>query len=67
VSAYLWGNLVGRLIASWALVFVATLLIKKGRFKAALRASVWPWGWLFILLLFALALLSAVAHTQSLS
>jgi len=33
VSAYLWGNLVGRLITSWVLVFVVALLVKKGRLK----------------------------------
>ncbi|WP_291511471.1 hypothetical protein [Acidithiobacillus sp.] len=64
MSAYLWGNLLGRLVFSWLVVWLFALVFKKGRIRAALRASVWPWGWLFVLLLFVLSIAGAVLRSQ---
>jgi len=64
MSAYIVGNLLGRLIFSWLLVWVFALIFKKGRLREALRASVWPWGWIFVLLVFFLGLAGAVLRSQ---
>lgn len=59
MSAELLGNLTGRLLMSWCLVFVFTLLVQRGRWRRALPRSVWPWGWLGVLTLFGLGLLGS--------
>ncbi|WP_308389652.1 hypothetical protein [Acidithiobacillus sp. AMEEHan] len=64
MSGYMLGNLLGRLLVSWLLVLLFSLVIKKGRMKAALRASVWPWGWLAVLALFGLGLLGTLLRLQ---
>lgn len=64
MSGYFLGNLLGRLLASWLVVFVVSLLIKRGQLKAALRASVGPWGWLAVLVLFGMGLLGAVIRLR---
>jgi hypothetical protein len=55
------GNLVGRLLMSWFIVFIVTLLMNRGNWRSALRGSVWPWGWIFVLMLFVMGILGTVA------
>jgi len=55
---------VGRRIFFWLLARVFALIFKKGRLREALRASVWSWGWIFVLLVFFLGLAGAVLRSQ---
>ncbi|MCY0872333.1 MAG: hypothetical protein OWQ56_06465 [Acidithiobacillus caldus] len=64
MSAYLVGNLLGRLLVAWVLVFLVSLAFCRRRWRRALRASVWPWGWIFVLLLFFLGLAGAFLHSS---
>lgn len=57
----LLGNLTGRLLMSWLIVFIVMLLVQRGRWRLALLRSVWPWGWLAVLTMFGLGLMGSVA------
>jgi hypothetical protein len=59
MSAELLGNLTGRLLMSWLIVFLIALLLQRGRWRRALARSVWPWGGLAVLALFGLGLLGS--------
>jgi hypothetical protein len=59
MTAYLLGNLLGRLLLSWFVVFVITLLRYRGRLRQALRRSLWPWGWIAVLALFVLGIIGS--------
>ena len=63
MTAYLIGNLLGRLLMSWLIVFLVVLLRQRGRFRIALRRNLWPWGWIPVGILFVLGILGTVlAH-----
>ncbi|CAB4243620.1 protein of unknown function [Methylacidimicrobium sp. AP8] len=62
MTAYLIGYFIGRLFIAWFLVFLGTLVWMRGRWRRALLRSVWPWGWIAVVMLFGLGLLgSAIA------
>jgi hypothetical protein len=64
MSAELWGNVIGRLLMSWFILFFVLLLVRRGRWRQALRSSVWPWGGLVILALFGLGLLGTAVSAM---
>ena len=64
MTGMLVGNLVGRLLMSWFIVFIVTLLINRGKWRRALRRSICPWGWIAVLILFVLGILGSAAQAH---
>ena len=62
IPLYLAGDILGRIMFSWMLVAIIYLLVYRFRWKTALRRSLWPWGWIFVLLVFAAGILGNVAY-----
>ncbi len=60
MSAYLLGNLLGRLVISILLVYVAIFVFKKFKFREALHCMRSPWSIMTVLLIFLLGLVGAV-------
>lgn len=54
ITPYFVGNILGRLTFSWIVVAIIYLLIYRFRWKAALKRSFWPWGWMWVILLFVM-------------
>ncbi|MEY2332944.1 hypothetical protein GL267_003310 [Acidithiobacillus ferrianus] len=62
VTPYVFGDLLGRLTFSWVLVAFIYLLVYRARWKIALKRSLWPWGWIWVLLVFVMGILGNLVH-----
>ncbi len=62
VTPYVFGDILGRLTFSWALVAFIYLLVYRFRWKTALKRCLWPWGWIWVLLVFAVGMLGNIVH-----
>lgn len=60
MSAYLIGNLLGRLIVSYLLVFGANVLIGRLDLRAAAKRTHRPWGLAAVLTVFLIGLLGRI-------
>ncbi|MEY2333969.1 hypothetical protein [Acidithiobacillus ferrianus] len=62
VTPYVLGDILGRLTFSWVLVAFIYLLVYRSRWKIALKRSLWPWGWIWVLLVFVMGILGNLVH-----